>query len=403
VQEPGPVAAFRSLLTPEGQAVLDRVSPYDEQRALGTAQTLRAEGVDPALTSAALTQARLRARARDRLGPNAERMFFTATGLEQATRASVAARHAERYAGLATGEDPELLVADLCCGLGSDLLALARAGPRVLGVERDPLTAAFAAANVDALGLTDRAAVRVGDVTEAPLDGVGAVFVDPARRDSHGRAQAPHRWSPPFSFVTEVAISVPATGAKLAPGVPHDVLPAGTEAEWVSDGGDLVECALWFGPLATDVARRATLLPSGATLTGDGGRRAEAGPVGRYLLEPDPAVIRAGLVAELADQVDGRLVDPTIAYLSTEHRPRTVFGSAYEVTDVLPFGVKRLRTLLRQRGVGRVTVKKRGTAVTPEQLRPALRLRGDAEATVVLTRVAGEQSVLIVEPLTSDA
>jgi hypothetical protein len=180
------------------------------------------------------------------------------------------------------------------------------------------------------------------------------------------------------------------------------VLPAGTEAEWVSDGGDLVECALWFGPLATDVARRATLLPSGATLTGDGSRRAEGGPVGRYLVEPDPAVIRAGLVAELADQVDGRLLDPTIAYLTTEHRPRTVLGSAYEVTDVLPFGVKRLRTLLRERGVGRVTVKKRGTAVTPEQLRPALRLTGDSEATVVLTRVAGEQSVLIVEPLTSE-
>jgi hypothetical protein len=72
------------------------------------------------------------------------------------------------------------------------------------------------------------------------------------------------------------------------------------------------------------------------------------------------------------------------------------------VTDVLPFGVKRLRALLRERDVGRVTVKKRGTTVTPEQLRPALRLRGAAEATVVLTRVAGEQSVLIVEPLTSE-
>jgi hypothetical protein len=269
----------------------------------------------------------------------------------------------------------------------------------VLGVERDPLTAALAGANVDALDLSDRATVRLGDVTGTPLDGVGAVFVDPARRDARGRALAPHRWSPPFSFVTEVAAHVAATGAKLAPGVPHEVLPAGTEAEWVSEGGDLVECALWFGPLATGVARRATLLPSGATLTGDGSRWAEAGPVGRYLLEPDPAVIRAGLVAELADQVDGRLLDPTIAYLTTQQRPRTVLGSAYEVTDVLPFGVKRLRALLRERGVGRVTVKKRGTAVTPEQLRPALRLRGDAEATVVLTRVAGEQSVLIVTPL----
>ena len=294
-------------------------------------------------------------------------------------------------------------MADLCCGLGSDLLALARAGLRVLGVERDPLTAAVAAANVDALGLTDRAAVRVGDVTEITA-GRGRRGVRRPRAPRRPRAGADPAPLVPAVLVRHRAwrVACAATGAKLAPGVPHDVLPAGTEAEWVSDGGDLVECALWFGPLATDVARRATLLPSGATLTGDGDRRAEAGPVGRYLVEPDAAVIRAGLVAELADQVDGRLVDPTIAYLTTEHRPRTVLGSAYEVTDVLPFGVKRLRALLRERGVGRVTVKKRGTAVTPEQLRPALRLRGDAEATVVLTRVAGEQSVLIVEPLASE-
>ena len=396
---PDDVAAFRELLTPRGEALLARVSPYDEERAMATAAALRAEGVDPGLAAAALTQARLRARAATRLGPAAARLFFTAAGLEQATRATVAARHAQRYAGVAAATGTDLLVADLCCGLGSDLLALAQAGLRVLGVDRDPLTAAVAAANLSALGLQERASVRVADVTEVALDGVGAVFVDPARRDAGGRTLAPHRWSPPFSFVIGLAGRVPATGAKLAPGIPHDLLPAGAEAEWVSVGGDVVETALWCGPLGTGVRRRATLLPADVTLTGDGSRRAEPGPVGRYLLEPDGAVVRAGLVAELADLVGGRLLDPTIAYLTTDQEPRTPFGSAYEVTDVLPFGVKRLRALLRERGVGRVTVKKRGTAVTPEQLRPALRLSGDAEATVVLTRVAGEQSVLLVQPL----
>ena len=186
---------------------------------------------------------------------------------------------------------------------------------------------------------------------------------------------------------------------KCAPGVPHGVLPVGAEAEWVSDGGDVVECALWCGPLSTGVRRRATLLPSGATLTGDGTRSGVPGPIGRYLVEPDGAVIRAGLVAEAADLVGGRLVDATIAYLTCDQRPETPFGTAYEVTDVLPFGVKRLRALLRDRGVGRLTVKKRGTAVRPEELRRQLRLSGDAEATVVLTRIAGEQSVLLVQRL----
>jgi SAM-dependent methyltransferase len=324
-------------------------------------------------------------------------MWLTEAGLEQATRRVVADRHADRFAGLGVR-----IVADLCCGVGGDLLALARAGvPRVVGVDRDPVTAAVAEANAAALDLGDPVEVRCEDVTTTSLDGVDAVFVDPARRGAHGRALDRRHWSPPLSFVLDVAARVAATGAKLAPGVPHTALPtdAGAEAEWVSDGGDVLECALWCGPLSTGVRRRATLLPSGAALTGDGTRQAAAGPVGRYLVEPDGAVIRAGLVAELADLVDGRLVDPTIAYVTTDAVPSTPYGTSYEVTDVLPFGVKRLRGLLRERGVGRVTVKKRGTAVTPEELRRQLRLRGDAEATVVLTRVAGEQSMLLVRLL----
>ena len=392
---PPEVAAFQALLTPQGAALLARITPYDEERALAAAELLRRAGVDQSLAAAALTQARLRARAGRKLGAAADRMWFTADGLEQATRPAVAARHAGRFAALAPNR-----VADLCCGIGGDLVALAGAAAEgVVGVDRDPLTAAVAAANAAALGVADRVEVRCADVTTTDLAGVDAAFVDPARRSSSGRALDPRSWSPPLGFVLELAGRVPATGAKLAPGVPHGVLPADAEAEWVSDGGDVVECALWCGPLATGDRRRATLLPSGATLTGDGTRTGVAGPVGRYLVEPDGAVIRAGLVAEAADLVDGRLLDPTIAYLTCDQRPATPFGTAYEVTDVLPFGLKRLRTLLRERGVGRLTVKKRGTAVQPEALRKQLRLSGDAEATVVLTRIAGEQSVLVVERL----
>jgi SAM-dependent methyltransferase len=389
------VAAFRALLGAEGAAVLARIPGYDGERALATAAALRRDGVDADLAAAALTQARLRARARGKLGDAAARLWFTPDGLEQATRPGVAAGHAERFARAAVER-----VADLCCGIGGDLVPLAGAARSgAVGVDRDPLTAAVAAANAAVLGAGERVELRCEDVAVTDLAGVDGVFVDPARRGGGRRALDPGSWSPPFSFVLDVAARVPATGAKLAPGVPHGVLPVDAEAEWVSDRGDVVECALWCGPLATGVRRRATLLPSGATLTGDGTRRGVPGPVGRYLVEPDGAVIRAGLVAEAADLVGGRLLDPTIAYLTCQHRPSTPFGTAYEVTDVLPFGLKRLRTLLRDRGVGRLTVKKRGTAVQPEALRARLRLRGDAEATIVLTRIAGRQSVLLVERL----
>ncbi|HEX6919963.1 MAG TPA: SAM-dependent methyltransferase, partial [Actinomycetes bacterium] len=107
-------------------------------------------------------------------------------------------------------------------------------------------------------------------------------------------------------------------------------------------------------------------------------------------------VIRAGLVAEAAALVDGTLLDPTIAYVTSERLEHTPFLTAYEITDVLPFQLKRLRALLRSRDVGRLTVKKRGSAVEPETLRRQLRLSGEGEATVVLTRVAGEPTVLLV-------
>jgi SAM-dependent methyltransferase len=395
VQGPGTAEAggVSALLTPEGARLLARLPRYDAAAALRVGAELRREGFDDALVATAMTQARLRARARAKFGDLADRLLLTADGLQQATRPSVAALHVRRYTEGAGGS-----LLDLCCGIGGDLLPLAAAGLRVTGVDRDPVTAAVAAANVDALGLGARADLRCADVLEVDLGRAGAVFVDPARRGAGGRTFDPRAYSPPFDAVLAMASEVAATGAKLAPGIPHGVLPAGTEAEWVSDAGDVLECGLWFGPLAGGVARRATLLPSGDTVTGDGTRRAPVGPVGRWLHEPDGAVIRAGLVAEVAEPLGAVLLDPTIAYLSTDEPVVTPFATSYEVTDVLPFGLKRLRTLLRSRGVGSVTVKKRGTAVQPEALRRRLRLTGDEEATVVLTRVAGRQTVLLVTP-----
>lgn len=399
-EDPTDVADLRALLTPEGRRLLARLPAYAPATALAVGAALRREGLDERLVATAMTQARLRARGRAKFGDLAERLLFTEDGLQQATRPTVAALHAGRYLSAGVAD-----VLDLCCGIGGDLLAMAAAGLAVTGVDRDPMTCAVAEANLAALGLDGRARVRCADVTEVDVSAAGALFVDPARRSGRGRTFDPRAYSPPFDTVLAMADAVAATGAKLAPGIPHAVLPTAAEAEWVSDGGDVLECGLWFGPLASGVARRATLLPSGATVTGDGSRRTPGGTgrsngvgVGRWLHEPDGAVIRAGLVAEVAEPLGGALLDPTIAYFTTAAPTPSPFTTAYEVTDVLPFGLKRLRTLLRSRGVGTLTVKKRGTAVQPEALRRQLRLSGDAEATIVLTRVAGRQTVLVVRP-----
>ncbi|MFI0223402.1 class I SAM-dependent methyltransferase [Streptomyces lydicus] len=384
---------FAALLAPEGQTLLDELRDHDPADELAAATRLRRDHPAP-LVSAALGQARLRQRAAAKFGADAQRMYFTANGVEQSTRATVAAHRADRLAALGVRS-----VADLCCGIGGDALALARAGIRVLAVDRDPLACAAARANAAALGLTELIEVRAADVTEVDTAGWDAVFVDPARRSKvrGGRIFDPEAYSPPLSWAVEAARTAPFAALKIAPGVPHEMLPEDAEAEWISDRGEVKEAVLWFG--TAPGARRATLLPAGDSLLGAGLPDPEAGPVGRYLYEPDGAVIRAHLVAEAAAALDGRLIDPTIAYVTADALRPTPYATAYEITDVLPFNVKRLKALLRERGVGTAVIKKRGSAVEPEELRKKLKLGGGGNSvTIFLTRVAGAPTMLLGQP-----
>ncbi|WP_333778411.1 THUMP-like domain-containing protein [Streptomyces sp. IBSBF 3136] len=380
------------LLTPEGRALLDVVRDTDPARELAVATRLRRE--HPAeLVSAALGQARLRQRAAAKFGAeDAGRMFFTPNGVEQSTRSSVAAYRAARMKDLGVTS-----VADLCCGIGGDAIALARAGIRVLAVDRDPLTAAAARANAEALGLAGLIEVREADVTEVSTRGYDAVFVDPARRGGRGRIFDPEAYSPPLSWAVGAALGAPRAALKIAPGIPHEAIPAEAEAEWISDGGDVKEAVLWFGSGAPGTVR-ATLLPGPRTLPGRGLPDPGVRPVGRYLYEPDGAVIRAHLVAEVAEEVGGGLVDATIAYVTADALRPTPYATAYEITDRLPFNVKRLKALLREREVGVLTVKKRGSAVEPEELRRKVKPQGPHSATVFLTRVAGAPTMLLGHP-----
>ena len=389
-------AAVTHLLSPQGWALLGALPPYDESRTLAISERLRREGLDPDLVAAALTQSRLRAKAHDKFGAFADGMLFTQAGLEQATRLEVAARHAQRYVAAGITH-----VADLTCGIGADAMAFAGMGLRVLAIDADEVTAALATVNLRHFPESE---VRHADSLTVDLTGIDGAYADPARRTtSGGRVHDPAAYSPPLDAVLAVRSRVPALGVKVGPGIPHGALPADAETQWVSVDGDVVEAGLWFGPLASQGPGRSALVLR------DGGAhvlRADAalgpapvGAVGEYLYEPDGAVIRAGLVGELAQLIDGRLIDPTIAYVTTDQRHETPLATAYRVLDTQPFGLKRLRAYLRGRDVGRLTIKKRGTAVVPEQLRAQLDLRGSTEATIVLTRVAGRQVVLLVDPV----
>ncbi|EFQ81773.1 hypothetical protein HMPREF0063_12975, partial [Aeromicrobium marinum DSM 15272] len=382
------LATFEQLLTPAGQALLAEIA----QRAgvesdLGLGTRLRRHH-DAGLVAAAVTQNHLRGRAASKFGPDAAHLYFTHDALEQSTRRRVADHRAARLRAAGVGR-----VVDLGCGIGADLIAVARTGIAVRGVERDPVRTAVARANLAALGLPGT--VEVGDATSVDLADDEVAFVDPARRDGRGRVFGTDGLQPPWEWVAPLLDG--RAVAKVMPGIAHRDVPAGVEAEWVSDGGDLVEACLWGRAFARD-RRRATLLPSGSSLAHAGDEAAVA-PVGTHLYEPDDAVIRAGLVAEFASSIGGWLPDPHVAFVSTDRAVSTPFGRGFRVVDELPFREKQLRAALQVRRIGTLTVKKRGVDVVPEVLVKRLKLDGPHPATVILTRVDGAGRAFLVERL----
>jgi hypothetical protein len=364
----------RLLLSPRGrEAVLD-ASRLDLSDRIGAAEAVRPLGE---LGRLALEQARLRQRALAK-HPDGDRLWWTAEALEQSTARPVAEHHALRYAGVAS-------VLDLGCSVGGDLLPLSRIAP-VTGVDVDLGRLLLARENVPAASLV------CADVTSLEVGGV--VFADPARRFGGRRGFDPATWSPPLSTV----LSWPTTGlgVKVAPGIDYSEIDL--EVEVVSLGGDVKEAVLWGGTLRSGHARTATLLPGPHVLHG-AGEVASVRDVGAFLLEPDGAVIRAHLVAEVCALVGGGLLDSTIAYVTADAVVPTPFGHWYEVLEVLPFSLKGLRERLRAHDAGPLVVKKRGTAVEPAVLRKQLKLTGSTEVTVVLTRARGAQIALVVRPL----
>jgi SAM-dependent methyltransferase len=385
------------LLSPEGLRLLDSLPPYRSAGdVMRIVSDLRKAGHPAGLVATVLTQSKLRAKAEAKFGDFATRMLFTEAGLEQATRLRVAALHAGRF-----GAAGFRRVADLGCGIGGDAMAMAAIDLDVTAVDADEVTATIASYN---LAPFPNARVLHGTAETADLRDVDAAFLDPARRTSGhsdtARLTDPSDYSPSLDFVFDLATRLP-VGVKLGPGLDRDLIPAGAEAQWISVDGQLVEMGLWFGALARPGIRRAALV-LGATgtaeLTADADSAdAEVGPLGEYIYEPDGAVIRARLIGDLARDLDARMLSEGIAYLTADAPSPTPFATGFRVLETLPVHERELKRALRERSIGTLEIKKRGVDVDPATLRKRLSLSGRESATLVLTRVNGRHSALLVE------
>ncbi|TGD10644.1 class I SAM-dependent methyltransferase [Brevibacterium sp. S111] len=393
-------------------AVLDRLDRIDDLPGdeLARSSALRKEGFSAEVTAALLTQAQLRREAGAKLGPFADDMLFTRDGLAQATRLPVAAHHARRLIG-ETADGETFRIADLGCGIGADSVAFAGMGAQVSAVDADEVTAAVAAFNLRHLPDAPVDHTRAEDVDLSDFD---ALWFDPARRTigksdrrgSTARITDPEAFSPSLSWVIDQAIRAKAAGVKLGPALDHGLVPEEAEAQWVSHNGEVVEVCLYFGAACQRPGRRALVMGERTLLVHEDdlpeSDEEGIGTLGRYLLEPDGAIVRAGLVAALCAPLQARRVHPKIAYLTTDVEPSGPAAAgvtAYTVTDVLPAKIPSLRKELVSRGIGSVVVKKRGADIVPDQVRRQLKLPKGDKATLVFTRLGERHVVLLTQPV----
>ncbi|RRR68749.1 MAG: class I SAM-dependent methyltransferase [Candidatus Viridilinea halotolerans] len=388
---------FHWLRSPVGQTLLAELAerPLAATQTLPELERLRRR-FSPAQAAAALELALLRQRAAAKF-PAAAKLFLTREALEQASAAPVAAQRAARLA-------PYGQVADLGCGIGGDTLALAAAGAHVCAVERDPLRLALCQANVAALGLEGRVTPLLRDLLTTPPPAANALFCDPGRRAGGRRRSNVEDYEPPLAHVLAWRSQTPALALKLAPGVDVSALPPDAEVEFVALNGELKEAALWCGPLAT-TRMRATLLHTREdgsiehhTLAKDAldaPLAARIEPPAAFLYEPDPAIIRAGLVRELGALLGAAQLDAEIAYLTSPKRVATPFARVWPIIHWQPFNLKALRATLRELEAGVITVKKRGSPLDSDQLARQLSRPHGQPLVVVLTKHAGKPVVLI--------
>ena len=393
---------FVRLAGSAGQALLAQIDYSSTTDVLALVAKLRSDGHDPATVAAVLTQAKLRKRGQAKFGEFASQMLFTEAGLEQASRLKVAALHAGRFRASGIKE-----VADLGCGIGAESMAMASLGIKVHAFELDEVTAAVATYN---LAPFENVTVEIANVEQLDLSKFEALFFDPARRELHGAKKSstqrhfdPANYSPNYNFCIEQAKTKP-TGIKLGPGHDRKQIPEGAEAQWVSVDGDLVEMSLWFGKLAREnIARSALLLDSNGqheiTSAQIDSPNADLGELGTYVYEPDNSLIRSRLISDFAQPLGLTLIAPEIAYLSSNDLISSPWLKGYKVIDNLVFDRKKLKAYVRENNIGILEIKKRGSDISPEELRKQLAPKGEGAATLIVTRVGDAHRVLVAQPI----
>lgn len=394
----------------EGAALLDELGSAPQSDPLALATMLRRR-LDAGRARMVQEQYALRLRARSKFGELAGRMLFTRRLLEQSSGLSVASYKAGRLARTRPAGES---VADLCCGLGGDALALAAAGFRPILVDRDPLALGLAWHNLGQAGHAVRGVLA--ELPALPLR-ASLYHLDPDRRP-RGRAPASdeERWdwrdiSPSPEGIASIVAECPDGAIKLGPAAPPDALDIAGEREWIGVGDSLRELVLWTGATgepglwrATEIVRDAAGNAVSETFAAAAAEAEDAfstEPVepGAFLFEPVKALVRSHLFAAFGERHGLGRIDASLAWLTGDSDPGSRLLKAYRVLAHAPLGRGTEKRLLTEAGVSCGAVKKRGVAVVPEAAMRELRGLEGPPAVLAYARSMGSKHVFVLEPL----
>jgi len=337
------------------------------------------------LVSAAFSLCELR-----RLGAakftRASEMWFDRQGFEQATSEAVAGHKAKRFQGS---------VLDLCCGIGADSLALAQHSI-VTAVDSNPIACLRTIWNAEVYSVASRIETRTGDANEAKLSD-SLVHIDPDRRSrSAARSIRVEDYEPGLDFLRRLCRTARGGAIKLSPAANFGGKFRDVEIELVSLAGECKEATVWFGELRGEESWRATVLPSVETLAGEPlDESTDLSRPLRYVFDPDPAVVRAGLVDLLAARFGLFRLDAAEEYLTGDEPASTGFLHAFEIVAELPNSAAEIRRYFRGADFGQVEIKCRHIPVDATAVRRKLELSGSQPAVLIFARISGKARVLV--------
>lgn len=380
------IEQLRALQSDVGRDLLQAIHEFDPQPNNGLAVISRLRKTfPPDLVAAAMSIHILRVRARDKFS-RADAMWFTRDGLEQATSELISGWRATRF------EESSNLI-DLCCGIGGDAIAFANRssmedGTSLTIVDKDQVHLEMAIANIQINAPEAAVHTHLGAVEHIDLSGVDAVFIDPARRDDKGR-HATGKSDPPLSWCIGLASTVPLVGIKLAPGLPHHLIPGGWGFETVAIGADLKEAILW-SPAMRPSSFQATVVSKSGVASFDQIPGSEVGTrppqVGHWLYDPNPAITRAGLVEDLARSLGAHKIDEQIGFLVGEQEIDTPFARSFQIRASSPWHERNLQQTIIDLDGGEVVIRRRGLAGNVDDIQRRLRGTGSQSLFIAMTR-----------------